>query len=73
LNLGCEGPPLLRRFDQPLQPRIRIDREHPRRTSDTQALGQAGDDPHDEVDSSALAVKERAEGLQKVAATDDAQ
>ena len=68
-----EGPHLLRRFAQPLQHRIRIDLEPPRRASDTPAFGQAGDDPHDEVDSGALAVKDRAEGLQKRAATGDAQ
>ena len=33
-----EGMQLLRRFDQPLQHRIRIDLEHPRRAPDAQAL-----------------------------------
>src|SRR5262245_28203385 len=56
-----------------MQHRIRIDLEPPGCTPDTQPLSQARGDPHDEVDSGALAMKERAEGLQKIAAADHAQ
>src|SRR5215208_1081832 len=67
-----EGPQLLRRFNQPLQHRIRIDLEHPRRAPDAQALSQARDDTHDEVDGGTLPMKDRPEALQEVAATGDA-
>src|SRR4029450_11573377 len=40
---------------------------------DAQPLGQAGDDPHDELDRGAFAMKERAKGFEKIAATGDAQ
>src|SRR5262249_57417228 len=50
-----EGPQLLRRFDEPLQHRICIDLEHPRRAPDAQALSQAGDDPRDKLDRLPLA------------------
>ena len=72
-DVSGKGPQLLRRFDQPLQHRIGVDLEHPRRAPDAQALGQARDDAHDELDRGALAMKERAEGLEKIAATDDTQ
>src|SRR5262245_2455221 len=68
-----EGPQLLRRLHQPLQHRIGVDLEDPRRAPDAQPLGQARDDPHDEVDRGALAMEKGAEGLQKVVATHDAQ
>src|SRR5262249_57638492 len=68
-----EGLQLLRRVDQPLQHRVRIDLKHPRRAADAQSLSQARDDTHDEVDGGALPMKDRAEGLQKVAATSDTQ
>jgi hypothetical protein len=42
-------------------------------TSDAQVFGQARHHAHDELDGDALAMEERAEGLQKVAATGDAQ
>jgi hypothetical protein len=68
-----EGPQLLGRVDQPLQHRIRIDLEHPCGAPDAQALSQARDDAHDELDRGALAMKDRAKGLEKIAATGDAQ
>jgi hypothetical protein len=68
-----EGPELLRCFDQPLQHRLRVDLEHPRGAPDAPALGQAGDDPHDEFDRGTLAMKERAKGFEKRAATGDAE
>src|SRR5262249_38540263 len=67
------GSQLLRSFHQPLQHRIGVHFEYPRGASDAQALGQAGDDPHDEVDGGALPMKERPEALQEVAATGDAE
>src|SRR5215472_4420042 len=68
-----EGPQLLGRLHQPLQHRVGVHLEHPRRASDTQAFGQAADDPYDEVRRGPLAVKDGAEGLQEVAATGDAE
>src|SRR5215471_14062181 len=68
-----EGPQLLRRVDQPPEHGIRIDLEHPRRAPEAQTLSQAREDPHDEVDGSALAVKERPKGLEKVTTTDHTQ
>src|SRR5262245_46139008 len=68
-----ESPQLLRRGDQPLQHRVRGDLEHARRASDAQALGEACDDAYDELDGGALAMEEGAEGLEKIAATNDAQ
>ena len=64
---------MLRGLHQPLQDGIGIDLEPPRRTPDSQAFGQAREDAHDELDGGALAVKERAEGLEKIAVTGDAQ
>src|SRR5262249_40780591 len=64
----CPGAP-----PQPLQHRIGVHFEHPRGASDAQSLSQAGDDAHDQLDRGALAVKDGAEGLQKVAATDHTQ
>ncbi|HEY5868779.1 MAG TPA: hypothetical protein VI542_25000 [Candidatus Tectomicrobia bacterium] len=68
-----EGPQLLGRLHEPLQHRVGVHLEHPRRAPDTQAFGQARDDMHDAVDSDALAVKDRAEGLEKIATTHDTQ
>ena len=68
-----ESPQLLRRFDEPLQHRIRLDLEHPRRAPDAQALSQARDDTHDAVDGGALPMKDRAERLEKIAATGDTE
>src|SRR6266446_3344247 len=68
-----EGPQLLRRFDQPLQHGIGVDFEHPRRAPDAQAFGQARDDAYDELDRHALAMEERPERLEKVAAADHTQ
>src|SRR5215510_281511 len=68
-----KGLELLCRLHQPVQHRVRIDLEHPRRAADAQALSEAADDVHDEVDRDALAMKNRAEGLQKRAATGNAQ
>src|SRR5262249_16577507 len=58
---------------EPLQDRVGVDLEPPRRAPDTQSLGQAGDDAHDELDRGALTMKNCAKGLQKIAATGDAQ
>src|SRR5262249_12849890 len=49
------------------------DLEHPRGAPDAQFLGQAREDTHDEVDGGAFAMKDRAEGLEKVATTGDTQ
>src|SRR5262249_6524958 len=68
-----EGSQLLRRLYEPLQHGVRGHLEHPRRPPDTQALGQTGDHPHDQLRGHALAVEDRTEGFQKVAATDDAE
>jgi len=68
-----KGLQLVSGLDQPLQDGIGIDLEHPRRAPDAQAFGQARDDPYNEVRRGPLPVKDGAEGLQKVAVTDDAQ
>jgi hypothetical protein len=72
-DVSGEGPQLLCRFNQPVQYRIRVQLEHPRRAPDAQAFGQARNDAYDELGGSALAVQERAEGLEKIAATGDTQ
>ena len=46
---------------QPLQHRIGGHLAPPRRAPDTQACGQAREDPHDALDGGVLAMKERAE------------
>jgi hypothetical protein len=72
-DVSGEGLQLLRCFDQSLQHGIWVHLKHPRRALDTQAFGQARDDAHDEIDGGALAVKDCAEGLEKIAPTGDAQ
>src|SRR5215470_985888 len=61
-----QGPELLRRLQQPLQHRVRIDLEHSRGAADAQALSEAADDVHDEVDRDALAMEQGAVMLGKV-------
>ncbi len=68
-----KGSQLVGDLDQPLQGRIGIDLEDPRRAPDAQAFGHAADDPYDEVRRGPLPVRDGAEGLQKVAATDEAE
>ena len=55
-----KGAQLLGRFDQPVQHRVGIDLEDPRRGADTQTLGQAGQDPHDQLHRGLFAVEDRA-------------
>src|SRR5262249_48913122 len=57
------------RLGQPLQHRVGSDFEDPSSGTDTQALSQASQDPHDEFDRGLFAVEERAMRLQKVALT----
>src|SRR6266446_7974728 len=64
---------LLSRVDQPLQHGIGVHLKHPRGAADAHAFRQTGDDTHDELDRGVLAMKDRAEGLEKIAATGDAQ
>src|SRR5205823_6193924 len=61
-----KGPELLRRLHQPVQHRVRIDLEHPRGAADAQALSEAADDVHEEVDRDALAMEQGAVMLWKV-------
>ena len=68
-----QGLELLRRFDQPLQDRVRVDLKHARRAPDAQAFGQARDDAHDELGRQTLAMAERPERLEKGAAAGNAQ
>ncbi|OLD59494.1 MAG: hypothetical protein AUI33_16435 [Ignavibacteria bacterium 13_1_40CM_2_61_4] len=51
-----KGPLVLGRLDQPLQHCVGSDFEDPRGGADTQALSQAGQDPHDEFDRCLFAV-----------------
>jgi hypothetical protein len=53
-------PELLGRFDSPFQDGIGVDLEHPCGASEAHAFGQARDDPHDELDRRAFAMKEGA-------------
>src|SRR6267378_6046589 len=64
---------LISKGEDPLQHRVRVDLEHARRASDAQAFGQAREDADDELDRPTLAMQERPEGLQKVAATSATQ
>src|SRR5262249_58726725 len=68
-----ESAQLLRRLHEPLQDRIRVHLEHPRRAPDPQAFGQAADDPHDEARRGPLAVQDGADGLETAATTRDAE
>ncbi len=68
-----EGAPLRRGLDEPLQHGIGVHLAHPCRASDAQPFGQTGDDAYAEIDGGVLAMPERAEGLQKIAVTSDAQ
>jgi len=68
-----EGAQLLRYLDEPLQHGIGINLEHPCCASDAQPFGSSRHYAHNEFDRCALAMKQRAEGLQKVTATGDAQ
>jgi hypothetical protein len=72
-DVSGKRPELLCRFHEPVQDGVGVDLEDPRGAPDTSTLGQAREDPHDEVDGGARAVKERAEGLEKIAATGDTQ
>ena len=58
---------------QPSQHRVRVDLEHPRRAPDTYAFGQARQHTHHQLHRHTLTMKDGAEGLQKGAATGDAQ
>src|SRR5262249_30968781 len=62
-----KGPELLRRLHQPVQHRVRIDLKHPRCTADAQALREAADHVHDEVDRDAFAMEQGPVMLGKVA------
>jgi hypothetical protein len=72
-DVSRKGWELRCRFDEPLQDWIGVDLEHPCGAPDPSTLGHAHDDAYDELDRGTLAVKNRAEGLQKGAATGDAQ
>jgi hypothetical protein len=66
-KVARKGPQLVGCFNEPVQHGVRVNLKHPRRASDAQALGQTGDHPHDQLWCHTLAVKERAEGLEKIA------
>src|SRR5215211_7273404 len=72
-DVAGKGLELVCCFNEPLQYSVGIHLEHPRRAPDTQPFSQARNDAHDELDRSALAVKDRAEGLEKIAVTGDAE
>src|SRR5262244_4169498 len=61
-----KGPQVLRRLYQPVQHGVGIDLEHPRGAADAQALSEATDDVHDEVNRDALAMEQGAVMLGKV-------
>src|SRR5215510_15120799 len=64
---------LLRRFDQPEQHGVGIDLEHPGGAADAQTFGQTRDYPHNEIVRRTLAMEYRAQGLQEVTATGQAE
>jgi hypothetical protein len=66
-----KGAELLGSFAQPVQHRIGVDLEDPRRGADTETFSQASQDAHDQLDRRLFAVEEGAMGLQKVALTRD--
>src|SRR5215471_20296480 len=68
-KIGDKGPKLLGRFHQPLQDGVGVDFKHPSGRTDAQAYRQAGQHPHDQLHRQALAVQERAMGLQEIAVT----
>src|SRR5262245_51677188 len=63
--------PVLGGLHQPTEDRIGIDLEHPRCATNAQAFGQTRDNAHDELDGSALAMKDRTMGLIKIALARD--
>src|SRR5439155_21118284 len=65
-KIGRKGAQLLGRLSQPVSHRVRSDLEDAGRSADTQALSQAGQDPHDEFDRGLFAVENGAMGLQKI-------
>src|ERR1051325_9408841 len=70
---GAKTWQLLGRLHQPLEHRIGVDLEHPRRAPDAQPFGQACDNAHDELDGDTLAMEEGAKGLEKIAVADHRQ
>src|SRR5215467_14008233 len=71
--MAGKGLELLRCLHEPLQHRIGIDLAHPCGAPDAQSLGQARDHTYYQIHRHTLTMKDGAEGLQKVAATGDAQ
>jgi hypothetical protein len=64
---GGKSAQLLGRLDQPVQDRLGVDLKDPRRGTDTQALGQARQDAHDELDRGLFTMEERTMRLKEVA------
>src|SRR6266571_6371410 len=58
-------------FHQPVQDRVWIDLEHPRRAPEAQAFGQTRDDAHDELHRGVFAMKNRAKGFVEIPVTGD--
>ena len=66
-EIGGKGPQVLRRFHQPVQDRLRVDLEHPRRGPNAQALSQTRQHAHDQLHSALFTMKDRAVMLGKIA------
>jgi len=66
-KVARKGAPLLDGLDQPVQHCIGIDLKHPRGGTHAQALRQARQHAHHQIDRHPLAVQERAMMLRKVA------
>ena len=67
-----KGVELLRGLHQPLEDRVRIDLAPPCRAADTQAFGEAGQDPHDKLRGESLALEDRPACFIEVAVAGDA-
>src|SRR5687767_8618028 len=66
-EIVCKGLELIHGFSQPLQHRVGVDLEHPRRGPNAQALRQTRQHAHDQLHGPLLPMKERAMMLGKIA------
>ena len=65
-EINGKGLELLGRFHQPVEDRVRVDLEDPRRPSNAESLGQAADDVHNELRRGPLTMENRARSLVEI-------